>query len=75
MEHPQVPPSHLCGAMQGKPWGKSRAEENQAWRRAKAGIDSGPMLAQVSLSLHVNVHHLCWPGWKKILCDVNVYVR
>lgn len=42
------------------PEGGPRAEEREAWRRAKAGTYFGPKLAQVSLSIHVNVHHLHW---------------
>ena len=42
------------------PGREARAEEREAWRRAKAGIDFGPKLAQVSLSIHVNIHHLHW---------------
>ena len=46
------------------PGGGARAQEKLALRRAKARIDFGPKLAQVSLSLHVNVHHLRWQDWE-----------
>lgn len=49
-----------AGLSREGPGGEARAEEREAWRRAKAGIDFGPKLAQVSLSIHVNVHHLHW---------------
>lgn len=57
------------------PAGGASAEDRQARGKVKAGREFGPKLAQVSLTLYMNAHPLCWPGWEQILCDVNVYVR
>lgn len=47
MEHPQVLPPHLCCALQGKPWGKSKGREDiglgqsQSWNRFWAQVGLG----------------------------------
>lgn len=49
--------------------GDSGLEKSQSWDGFWA-----PVGTDFSVPAH-ECSTLCWPGWEKILCDVNVYVR